>query len=144
MVCNIPRPWKRPQTPADKEIMKQAIYEPLASKEQILTPIYIGGKQYGEVKVHSPEPPRTPLNCPNCCAPVVKTYCEYCGTRFDFMVVKVDGLKKRDEIERFKKAMKGEMSLLYADDKIVAEFSRFHEIAHDLGDSPKLPIQKER
>ena len=79
-------------------------------------PIYIGGKQYGEAKVHTPEPPRSPYNCPNCCAPVVKEYCEYCGTRFGLTVFKVDGFKERDEIERLK-----------------AEFNRFHEIAHNLG-----------
>ena len=86
MGCNIPRPTKRP--------------------------IYIEGKQYGEAKVHTPEPPRSPFNCPNCCAPIVKEYCEYCGTRFGFTVVKVDGFMKRDEIERLKKAMDGEKTLL--------------------------------
>ena len=108
------------------------------------TPIYIGGDRVGEVHTPTPAPERSPYNCPNCCAPVVKTYCEYCGTRFGFTVVKVDGIKKRDEIERLKKAMDGEKSIRFADNSIVAEFTRFHEVAHDLGDSPKLPIQKER
>lgn len=109
-----------------------------------ITPIYIGGKQYGEVKRKIKEPERSPYNCPNCCAPIVKDYCEYCGTRFGFTVFKVDEFKKRDELERLKKAMDGEKTLLFADNKIVAEFQRFGSIAHDLGDSPKLPIQKER
>lgn len=144
----IPRPRKRPKTPnidaiygalTVNEIRKRYGLEPVRGAE----PIYIGGKQYGEVKEHTPEPPRSPLNCPNCCAPVVKSYCEYCGTRFGFTVVKVDGFKKRDEIEQIKKSW-NEKELLYADNKIVAEFTRFHEVAHDLGDSPKLPIQKER
>lgn len=140
MGCNIPRPWKRPPTPTEKEFMEKAISEPLASKEQILTPIYIGGEQYGEVKVHTPEPPRSPLNCPNCCAPVVKTYCEYCGTRFGGYFVKINGLQKREDIERIKKQW-NEKELLYADDKIVAEFDRFHEIAHDLGDTSGTTTQ---
>lgn len=99
-------------------------------------PIYIGVKQYGEAKVHTPEPPRSPYNCPNCCAPVVKEYCEYCGTRFGFSVVKVDGFKKREDIERLKKAW-SEKEILFADNKVVAEFNRFHEIAHNLGDTPE-------
>lgn len=109
-------------------------------------PIYIGGSCYGEIEREEISKPieRSPYNCPNCYAPIVKEYCEYCGTRFGFTVVKVDGFKKRDEIERLKKAMDGEKTLLYADNKIVAECHRFASIAHDLGDSPKLPIQEER
>jgi hypothetical protein len=105
------------------------------------TPIYIGGKHYGDVKLADPEPPRSPYNCPNCCAPIVKDYCEYCGTRFGFTVVKVDGFKKRDEIELLKKTMDGEKTLLFADNKIVAEFHRFGSIANDLGDTPGTTTQ---
>ena len=99
-----------------------------------ITPIYIGGKQYGEVKRKIQEPERSPYNCPNCCAPIVKDYCEYCGTRFGFTVVKVDGLMKRVDIERLKKSLNEEKSILFADNEIVAEFQRFGSIAHELGE----------
>lgn len=99
-------------------------YKAIREKQtEEVTPIYIGGKQYGEAKVHTPEPPRSPFNCPNCCAPIVKDYCEYCGTRFGFSVVKVDGFKKREDIERLKKAW-SEKEILFADNKVVAEFTR--------------------
>ena len=87
-----------------------------------------------ETKSKIQEPERSPYNCPNCCAPIVKDYCEYCGTRFGFTVVKIDGVKKRDEIQRLKDALNGEKQILYADNKIVAEFHRFGSIAHDLGE----------
>lgn len=146
MLGNIPRPTKRQKT-----LNVDAIYGALTVNEirkrygldpvREVKPIYIGGKQYGEAKIHTPEAPRYPYNCPNCCAPIVKEYCEYCGTRFGFTVVKVDGFKKRDEIERLKKAMDGEKTLLFADNKIVAEFHRFGSIAHDLGDTPGTTTQ---
>lgn len=121
MGCNIPRPWKRPKRP---DII-----------DGVLGAVTLYNIQKAQRSEPAPEdPPRSPLNCPNCCAPIVKDYCEYCGTRFGFSVVKVDGFKKRDEIERLKKAMDGEKTLLYADDKIVMEFNRFHEIAHNLGE----------
>lgn len=127
MGCNIPRPSKRPKTPN-----VDAIYGALTANEI--------RKRYGldPVKYIEPEEiskpiERSPFNCPNCCAPIVKDYCEYCGTRFGFTVVKVDGFKKRDEIERLKKAMDGEKTLLFADNKVVAEFARFHQVAHDIG-----------
>lgn len=106
-------------------------------------PIYIGGSCYGEIEREEISKPieRSPYNCPNCYAPIVKEYCEYCGTRFGFTVVKVDGFKKRDEIERLKKAMDGEKTLLFADNKVVAEFRRFGSIAHDLGDTPGTTTQ---
>lgn len=103
-------------------------------QEKKVTPIYIGGKNYGDVTQTDPEPPRSPYNCPNCCAPIVRDYCEYCGTRFGFTVVKIDGFKKRDELQRIKDALNGEKQILYADNKVVAEFQRFGSIAHDLGE----------
>ena len=148
MGCNIPRPSKRPTTPnydamygylTANEVRRRYGLDPV--KE--VTPIYIGGERCGEVVREKPEE-RSPYNCPNCCAPITKEYCEYCGTRFGFSVVKIDGFKKREEIERLKKAINGEKAILFADNAIVAEFNRFSSIAHDLGDSPKLPIQKQR
>lgn len=100
--------------------------------------------QEREVKRKIQEPERSPYNCPNCCAPIVKDYCEYCGTRFGFTVVRVDGFKKRDELQRIKDALNGEKQILYADNKVVAEFQRFGSIAHELGDAPRLPIKEER
>lgn len=94
-----------------------------------------------EVKRKIQEPERSPYNCPNCCAPIVKDYCEYCGTRFGFTVVKIDGVKKRDELQRIKNALNGEKQILYADNKIVAEFQRFGRIAYDLGDTPGTTTQ---
>ena len=38
------------------------------------------------------------FNCPNCCAPVVKEYCEYCGTRFGFTFKKVEQTPIREGI----------------------------------------------
>lgn len=125
----------------EREFMEKAIREPLASKEQILAPLSIGGKQYGEVKRKIQEPQRSPYNCPNCCAPIVKDYCEYCGTRFGFTVVRVDGFKKREELQRLKDALNGEKQILYADNKVVAEFQRFGSIAHELGDTPGTTTQ---
>ena len=141
MGCNIPRPWKRPKKPYNDgiygvvtamEVRKRYFSDPAEETK----PIYINGEEIGNVKTRekdpAPEdPPRSPYNCPNCCAPIVKDYCEYCGTRFGFSVVKVDQVPKRDEIECLKKAMGGEMSLLYADDKIVME-------------APRLPIKRQR
>ena len=97
--------------------------------------------QEREVKRKIQEPERSPYNCPNCCAPIVKDYCEYCGTRFGFTVVKVDGFKKRDELQRIKDALNGEKTLLYADNKVVAEFQRFSSIAYELGDTPGTTTQ---
>lgn len=100
--------------------------------------------QEREVKRKIQEPERSPYNCPNCCAPIVKDYCEYCGTRFGFTVVKLQGLRKSDEIQRIKDALNGEKTLLYADNKVVAEFHRFSSTAYELGDVPQLPIKEER
>ena len=147
MGCNIPRPRKRPPTPKPidaidgyltaNEVRRRYGLDPV--KE--VTPIYIGGERCGEVVREKPEE-RSPYNCPNCCAPITKEYCEYCGTRFGFTVLKVDGFKKREEIERLKKALAdGEKTLLYADNAIVAEFHRFGCIAHDLGDTPGTTTQ---
>lgn len=144
MGCNIPRLSKRPPTPNDamygyltvNEVRRR--YGPDPVEE--VTPIYIGGDRYGEVVREKPEE-RSPYNCPNCCAPITKEYCEYCGTRFGFTVVKVDGFKKREEIERLKKAINGEKTLLFADNAIVAEFHRFSSIAHDLGETPGTTTQ---
>lgn len=84
-------------------------------------------RQEKEVKREIKEPERSPYNCPNCCAPITKPYCEYCGTRFGFSIVKVSGVPKKEEIERIK-------SRLYADDLLVYEaFDEFHKVVHDLG-----------
>ena len=135
---NIPRPSKRSKT-----LNVDAIYGALTVNEI--------RKRYGLDPVKDIEPEeiskpieRSPFNCPNCCAPIVKDYCEYCGTRFGFSVVKVDGFKKREDIERLKKAW-SEKEILFADNKVVAEFARCHETAYNLGvDAPKLPIKKQR
>ena len=136
MGLNIPRPWKRPKNPIDidgvmgaltaKEVWERYKHDPVKDIEpkEISKPI-----------------DKSPLNCPNCCAPIVKDYCEYCGTRFGFTVYKVDGIKKREEIERLKKAMSGETTLLFADNSTVAEFHRFGSIANDIGDTPGTTTQ---
>ncbi|MEE3334022.1 MAG: hypothetical protein VZR54_07080 [Ruminococcus sp.] len=136
MGCNIPRPWKRPKKPYNDgiygvvtamEVRKRYFSDPAEETK----PIYINGEEIGNVKTRekdpTPEPPRSPYNCPNCCAPIVKDYCEYCGTRFGFSVVKIDRVPKRAEIEKLKER-------LYADDQIVMEFDRFNKVAYDLGD----------
>ena len=97
--------------------------------------------QEREVKRKIQEPERSPYNCPNCCAPIVKDYCEYCGTRFGFTVVKIDGVKKREEIQRLKDALNGEKQILFTDNKVVAEFHRFSSTAYELGDTPGTTTQ---
>lgn len=93
-------------------------------------------RQEKELKRETEEPERSPYNCPNCCAPITKPYCEYCGTHFGFSVVKVNSVPNKEEIERIK-------SKLYADDLLVYEaFDEFHKVAHEL--PPKLPIKKQR
>lgn len=100
--------------------------------------------QEREVKRKIQEPERSPYNCPNCCAPIVKDYCEYCGTRFGFTVVKLQGLRKSEELQRMRDALNGEKQILFADNKVVAEFHRFSSTAYELGDVPQLPIKEER
>ena len=105
MGCNIPRPWKRPPTPPDKEIMKRAINEPLASQDQIrkaaglperieLSDRLIGWRTQSVIEAYEQlhqaahdlnyDKPRKEhvTNCPNCCAVITGPICEYCGTRF--------------------------------------------------------------
>lgn len=106
MGLNIPRPTKRPPTP-----------------------IYIGGKLYGEANIdEKQEQMRSPLNCPNCCAPITKEYCEYCGTHFGFTIqrVRLDGFANKEQVEHIK-------SILYADNLAVFEaFDDFREAAQEL------------
>lgn len=136
MGLNIPRPRKRPKSP----IYNDGIIGTLTAKE--VWERYKHDTVKGiETKEISKPIETSPLNCPNCCAPIVKDYCEYCGTRFGFTVVKVDGFKKREEIERLKKATSEEKTLLFADNSIVAEFHRFGNIAHDIGDTPGTTTQ---
>ena len=117
-------------------------YKAIREREtEEITPIYIGGERVGEVKRKVQEPERSPYNCPNCCAPIVKDYCEYCGTRFGFTVVKLQGLRKSDEIQRLKDALNGEKQILFADNKVVAEFHRFSSTAYELGDTPGTTTQ---
>ena len=143
MGCNIPRPTKRPKCPDNIDgVLGALTYKAIREREtEEITPIYIGGERVGEVKRKIQEPERSPYNCPNCCAPIVKDYCEYCGTRFGFTVAKVDGLKKRDEIQRLKDALNGEKRILFADNKVVAEFHRFSNTAYELGDTPGTTTQ---
>ena len=100
MGLNIPRPTKRPPTP-----------------------IYIDGKFYGEANtdaiIEEQEQMRSHLNCPNCCAPITKEYCEYCGTHFGFTIqrVRLDGFENKEQIEQIKNA-----------------FYNFHKVAYyDIG-----------
>lgn len=136
MGCNIPRPWKRPKSPIDIDGVIGALTLNEVRKRYGLDPV-----KGIEPKEISKQIEKSPLNCPNCCAPIVKDYCEYCGTRFGFTVYKVDGIKKREEIERLKKAMSGETTFLFADNSTVAEFHRFGSIAHDIGDTPGTTTQ---
>ena len=104
MGLNIPQPIKRPPTP-----------------------IYISGTQYGEIEEHTEEQ-KASLNCPNCCAPITKEYCEYCGTHFGFTVqrVRLDGFANKEQVEHIK-------SILYADNLAVFEaFDDFREAAQEL------------
>ena len=87
-------------------------------------PIYIGGSCYGEIEREEIYKPieRSPYNCPNCCAPIVKEYCEYCGTRFGFKIKKVYQAPIREN-----------------------PFKQFQETAYNLGvDAPKLPLKVQR
>lgn len=127
MGCNIPRPTKRPKCPDNID--------------GVLGALTYKAMQEREVKRKIQEPERSPYNCPNCCAPIVKDYCEYCGTRFGFTVVKADGFKKRDEIQRMRDALNGEREILFADNKVVAEFQRFSSTAYELGDTPGTTAQ---
>lgn len=105
MGCNIPRPSKRPPTPADKEIMKRAINEPLASQDQIrkaaglpeqmeisdqlyewrtqsVIEAYEQFHQAAHELTYDKPRKENVTNCPNCCAVITGPICEYCGTRF--------------------------------------------------------------
>jgi hypothetical protein len=128
MGCNIPRPTKRPKCPDNIDgVLGALTYKAIQERQ--------------ETKRKIQEPERSPYNCPNCCAPIVKDYCEYCGTRFGFTMVKVDGVKKRDEIQRLKDALNGEKQILFADNRVVAEFHRFSSTAYELGDTSGTTTQ---
>lgn len=81
MGCNIPRPWKRPQTPAISD-------QPYGSKtnEAVLKAFDQFHKAAQDLTYHDTEldKPRKEhvTNCPNCCAVITGPICEYCGTRF--------------------------------------------------------------
>lgn len=99
MGCNIPRPWKRPPTPSEKEFMEKVINEPLktpnelralAGLDPIDEPVLKAFDQFHEA-AHDLTYHDTDLdqkikerrtNCPNCCAIITGPICEYCGTRF--------------------------------------------------------------
>ena len=99
MGCNIPRPWKRPPTPPDKEIMEKAINEPLMTPNELRAvvgldpidePVLKAFDQFHEaahdLTYHDTDLDQTikerRTNCPNCCATITGPICEYCGTRF--------------------------------------------------------------
>lgn len=119
MGCNIPRPWKRPPTPPDKEIMKRAINEPIASQEQIrkaaglperieLSDQLYGWRTQSVIEAYEQlhqaahdltyDKPRKEhvTNCPNCCATITGPICEYCGTRFTDMESHYEILRTTD------------------------------------------------
>lgn len=123
MGLNIPRPTKRPKTPPPrKETSIDAVIGVLTAKEML-------NRQTRSSEKEEQEQMRSPLNCPNCCAPIVKEYCEYCGTHFGFAIkmVKLDGFKSKEEIEQIKNA-----------------FDNFHKEAYNIGEAPKLPIKRQR
>ena len=129
MGCNIPRPRKRPKKPFNDGIYGALTVNEIRKRyglDPAVKPIYINGEEIGNVKTREKdptlEPPRSPYNCPNCCAPIVNTYCEYCGTRFGFTFKKVEQTPIRED-----------------------PFKQFQETAYNFGvDAPKLPITKQR
>lgn len=105
MGCNIPRPWRRPPTPPKVVRIDTCVSKPRTVQM---------------------------TNCPNCCAPITKCYCEYCGTVFRQDVVLLAGVPKKDELESIK-------TQYFSDNKIVYAFEKFHSVAHNLGN----PTDKE-
>lgn len=102
MGCNIPRPTKRPPMPPDKEIMEKAINEPLMTPNELRKaigldpidePVLKAFDQFHQVAhdltYHGTDRDQTikerMTNCPNCCATITGSICEYCGTRFPWI-----------------------------------------------------------
>ncbi len=116
MGTNIPRPTKRPPTP-NIDGMYGFITANEVRKRYLLDPVE-------EVKQQEISKPieKSFFNCPNCCAPVVKEYCEYCGTRFGFIFKKVEQTPIRED-----------------------PFKQFQETAYNFGvGAPKLPLKVQR
>lgn len=84
MGCNIPRPTKRPPTPPISD-------QPYGSKTD--EAVRKAFEQFHEVAhdltYHDTDLNQTikerRTNCPNCCAPITGSICEYCGTRFPWI-----------------------------------------------------------
>lgn len=94
MGCNIPRPWKRPTTPIYEppEMPKTAPAkmhdQPFGSRtnQAIIDAFDQFHRVAHDLTFHDTDPDKPierPLNCPNCCAPIVGPFCEYCGTVFE-------------------------------------------------------------
>lgn len=82
MGTNIPRPTRRPRTPAISD-------QPYGSKtnEAIIKAFDQFHKVAHDLTYHDTDLDQTikerRTNCPNCCAVITGPICEYCGTRFD-------------------------------------------------------------
>lgn len=171
MGLNIPRPWKRPQTPADKEIMKRAINEPLASWDQIRKAaglperIELSDQPYGsktneavlkafdqfhaaaqDLTYHDTDLDQKikerRTNCPNCCATITGPICEYCGTRFPDLESHYQILRTTDNQEI--------VIPIYVNGEKIDEVVRSNKTIFRSGNpaadvvAPPLPIKKQR
>lgn len=116
MAYIIPRSWKRPATPTDKEIMEKAINEPLVTPNELRAavgldpidePILKAFDQFHKVAhdltyhdtVTDPITKEHRTNCPNCCATITGPICEYCGTRFPELIQHYQLLRTTDNQE---------------------------------------------
>lgn len=84
MGCNIPRPTKRPPTPPISD-------QPYGSKtdEAVMKAFDQFHAAAHDLTYHDTDRDQTikerMTNCPNCCATITGSICEYCGTRFPWI-----------------------------------------------------------
>ena len=141
MGCNIPRPWKRPPTPAIS-------VQPYGSKtnEAVLKAF----EQFHDVAhdltyhetVMDPITKEHRTNCPNCCATITGPICEYCGTRFPELQQHYQILRTTENQEIIIPIyISGEQI-----DKVVKQNSTPFRSGNPAADvvAPPLPVKKQR
>ena len=137
MGCNIPRPWKRPPTPAEKEAMEKAINEPLMTPNELRAAV--GLNPIDEpIEELNYRVERT-TNCPNCNAALSSDVCEYCGTRVGWDEGTVRGVFHSEPVV-IPINIRGEQI-----DEIITSlrpFDQFGSTAHDFGIS--LPTKEQQ
>ena len=148
MGTNIPRPTKRPATPA--RIRCDGIIGE-KTKDEILEYLKTGLTMNDHRRILGLDPveevkpvpliprmsDRVPgvhrTNCPNCCAVITGPICEYCGTRFSERYM----IHRSTEGEEFIIPLNPTGDQV---EKTIDAFIEFQSVAHNFG----LPIQKQR